>query len=80
MITPMPPLPGNGDPTMLAVSVFSAALGHGETKSMLPNWITSMQPGLQRDMALKGFRPVAARIDGATAMDWLSRVSLMKTQ
>ena len=34
-----------------------------------------MQPGPQRDAALKGFVPVAARIDGATAMDWALTVS-----
>jgi hypothetical protein len=39
------------------------------------NWITTLPPGLQRDAALKGFIPVAARIDGATAMDWALTVS-----
>ena len=39
------------------------------------NWIGTMQPGPQRDAALKGFVPTAARIDGATAMDWALTVS-----
>lgn len=39
------------------------------------NWITNLQSGRQRDTALKGFIPVAARIDGATAMDWALTVS-----
>jgi len=39
------------------------------------NWITSLPNGKQRDAALKGFVPVAARIDGATAMDWALTVS-----
>lgn len=38
-------------------------------------WITSLPPGLKRDAALKGFIPVAARIDGASAMDWALTVS-----
>ena len=39
------------------------------------NWITSLPNGQQRDAALKGFIPVAARVDGATAMDWALTVS-----
>lgn len=39
------------------------------------NWIATMQPGPRRDAALKGFVPTAARIDGATAMDWALTVS-----
>jgi hypothetical protein len=39
------------------------------------NWIATMQPGAKRDAALRGFIPAAARIDGATAMDWALTVS-----
>ena len=39
------------------------------------NWVTTLPPGSQRDAALKGFIPAAARIDGATAMDWALTVS-----
>jgi hypothetical protein len=38
-------------------------------------WISSLQPGPKRDAALKGFIPTAARIDGATSMDWALTVS-----
>jgi hypothetical protein len=38
-------------------------------------WVTSLQPGPHRDAALDGFITVAARIDGATAMDWALTVS-----
>lgn len=39
------------------------------------NWLASLPRGRQRDAALKGFIPAAARIDGATAMDWALTVS-----
>jgi hypothetical protein len=38
-------------------------------------WITTLQPGPKRDAALKGFIPAAARVDGATSMDWALTVS-----
>jgi hypothetical protein len=33
-------------------------------------WMNSLPPGEQRDAAVAGFAPVAAKIDGATAVDW----------
>lgn len=39
------------------------------------NWLGSLSKGKSRDAALRGFIPVAARIDGATAMDWALTVS-----
>lgn len=39
------------------------------------NWLATLPVGKQRDAALKGFIPAAARIDGATAMDWALSVS-----
>lgn len=39
------------------------------------NWVATLPNGKQRDAALKGFIPAAARIDGATAMDWALSVS-----
>lgn len=33
-------------------------------------WMNSLPPGKQRDAAISGFAPVAAKIDGATAVDW----------
>ncbi len=39
------------------------------------SWIASLPQGPQRDAALKGFIPAAARIDGASAMDWALTVS-----
>jgi hypothetical protein len=39
------------------------------------NWLGTLPHGKRRDAALKGFIPVAARIDGATAMDWALTVS-----
>lgn len=38
-------------------------------------WLSSLPEGTQRDAALRGFIPAAARIDGATAMDWALTVS-----
>jgi hypothetical protein len=38
-------------------------------------WISKLRKGNQRDAALKGFIPAAARIDGASAMDWALTVS-----
>jgi hypothetical protein len=33
-------------------------------------WMNSLPAGKQRDAAVAGFAPVAAKIDGATAVDW----------
>lgn len=33
-------------------------------------WMNSLPPGKQRDAAIAGFAPAAAKIDGATAVDW----------
>ena len=33
-------------------------------------WIGSLPAGKQRDTAISGFAPIAAKIDGATAVDW----------
>jgi hypothetical protein len=33
-------------------------------------WLGSLPAGKQRDTAVSGFAPVAAKIDGATAVDW----------
>jgi hypothetical protein len=33
-------------------------------------WLRSLPAGNQRDAAISGFAPVAAKIDGATAVDW----------
>lgn len=47
----------------------------GNNHADAANWISSLQPGPKRDAALKGFIPTAARIDGATSMDWALTVS-----
>lgn len=33
-------------------------------------WLSSLPAGKQRDTAISGFAPIAAKIDGATAVDW----------
>ena len=33
-------------------------------------WMNSLPPGLTRDAAVVGFAPAAARLDGASAVDW----------
>lgn len=33
-------------------------------------WLSSLPAGKQRDTAISGFAPAAAKIDGATAVDW----------
>lgn len=38
-------------------------------------WMNSLPPGNQRDAAISGFAPVAAKIDGATAVDWALTLS-----
>lgn len=57
-----------------ALDLFTSSWTQGN-HAEAANWIASMQPGPQRDAALKGFIPVAARIDGATAMDWALTIS-----
>lgn len=57
-----------------ALDLFTRSWSQGN-HTEAANWIATMQPGPQRDAALKGFVPVAARIDGATAMDWALTVS-----
>lgn len=39
------------------------------------NWVNSIPKGPKRDAALMGFVPAAAKIDGATAMDWALTIS-----
>lgn len=39
------------------------------------SWINSLPPGARRDAALKGFIPVAARVDEASALDWALTIS-----
>jgi hypothetical protein len=57
-----------------ALDLFTSSWTQGN-HTEAANWIATMQPGPQRDAALKGFVPTAARIDGATAMDWALTVS-----
>jgi hypothetical protein len=57
-----------------ALDLFTSSWTQGN-HAEAANWIATMQPGPQRDAALKGFVPSAARIDGATAMDWALTVS-----
>lgn len=39
------------------------------------DWVNSIPKGPKRDAALMGFVPAAAKIDGATAMDWALTIS-----
>jgi hypothetical protein len=39
------------------------------------SWVNSIPKGPKRDAALMGFVPAAAKIDGATAMDWALTIS-----
>lgn len=57
-----------------ALDLFTSSWTQGN-HTEAANWIASMQPGPQRDAALKGDIPVAARIDGASAMDWALTVT-----
>ena len=57
-----------------ALGLFSSSWTRGNHADAA-NWMTTLPPGPQRDAALKGFIPVAARIDGATAMDWALTIS-----
>lgn len=57
-----------------ALDLFTSSWTRGN-HTEAASWIASMQPGPRRDAALKGFIPVAARVDGATAMDWALTVS-----
>lgn len=38
-------------------------------------WMNSLPPGHTRDAAVVGFAPVAARLDGASAVDWALTIS-----
>jgi hypothetical protein len=39
------------------------------------DWVNSLPKGPKRDAALMGFVPAAAKVDGATAMDWALTIS-----
>lgn len=38
-------------------------------------WLNSLPPGRSRDAAVAGFAPAAARLDGASAVDWALSIS-----
>lgn len=38
-------------------------------------WLSSLPEGRQRDTAISGFAPVAAKVDGASAVDWALTVT-----
>jgi hypothetical protein len=52
-----------------AVKEFADQWTHSDYQGAA-QWISSLPAGTQRDTAISGFAPVAAKIDGATAVDW----------
>ncbi len=52
-----------------AVKEFADQWTHSDYQGAA-QWISSLPAGTQRDNAISGFAPVAAKIDGASAVDW----------
>jgi hypothetical protein len=57
-----------------ALGLFSSSWARGN-HAEAANWINTLPPGPHRDAALQGYIPVAAGIDGASAMDWALTVT-----
>lgn len=57
-----------------ALADFAAQWSQGD-HTAAATWANTLPKGIRRDAALHGLIPVAARIDGATAMDWALTVS-----
>lgn len=57
-----------------AVREFTNEWTHADYQATA-QWLSSLPVGKQRDVAISGFAPVAAKIDGATAVDWALTLS-----
>ncbi|MES2982801.1 MAG: hypothetical protein V4727_10850 [Verrucomicrobiota bacterium] len=56
------------------VSNFASSWAHADQMAAT-QWLNSLPTGKNRDAAVAGFAPAAARLDGASAVDWALTVS-----